>query len=204
MAYRNDIFLSYRRNEETRHWIERHFEPLLKLRVGLELGREPVVFIDQRIESGTSWPLELATELASSRVLVALWTKTYFNSKWCVEELSHILARERETSRRTPDHPRGLVIPAIIHDGEDFPPGLKHIQHFQIQRCFNVRMTENSPRAEELDEIMIHESPAIAKAIESAPGWQSEWSTQTARDFYNVYHEVEAPSQIRFPTFAVQ
>src|SRR5258705_3820007 len=99
MAYQYDIFISYRRNEESRRWIEAHFEPLLKLRVDLNLGREPVVFIDDRIESGTSWPLQLASALATSRILVPLWTKTYFQSKWCTEELSHMLAREQATAR---------------------------------------------------------------------------------------------------------
>lgn len=39
MAYKNDIFISYRRNPETLEWINNHLVPLLSLRLGFELGR---------------------------------------------------------------------------------------------------------------------------------------------------------------------
>lgn len=46
MSYQHDIFISYRRNPETYVWITEHFVPLLTLRVELELGRKPLIYID--------------------------------------------------------------------------------------------------------------------------------------------------------------
>jgi hypothetical protein len=63
MSYGHDIFISYRRDPETLTWIDEHFVPLLRLRVGMELGREPTIFIDAQIESGTSWPTSLVIRL---------------------------------------------------------------------------------------------------------------------------------------------
>ncbi|MDH3892313.1 MAG: toll/interleukin-1 receptor domain-containing protein [candidate division Zixibacteria bacterium] len=202
MAYQYDIFLSYRRNPETLRWIHQHLQPLLTLRVSLELGRDPVIFIDDQIEAGTDWPLELATKLATSRVLIPLWSKTYFNSKWCMEELSIMLAREEETSRRKPDNPRGLVIPGIIHDGDEFPAEISRIQYFELRECFNVRMAKDSPRAEELDEILNQQAPAIAKAIEAAPQWQPQWPKTAAAEFYRVYYNEQKPTQTAVPGLA--
>jgi hypothetical protein len=56
MSYKHDIFISYRRNPETLAWIKDHFEPLLSLRVEFELQRRPTIYIDEQVESGTSWP----------------------------------------------------------------------------------------------------------------------------------------------------
>jgi len=101
MGYSNDIFISYRRNPETHAWITEHFVPLLALRVELELGRKPSIYVDDQIESGTSWPASLGVALGCSRVLIPLWSGNYLSSAWCVQELSHMLARERETDLRT-------------------------------------------------------------------------------------------------------
>jgi hypothetical protein len=145
MSYQHDIFISYRRNPETYVWITEHFVPLLTLRVELELGRKPLIYVDDQIESGTSWPASLGAALGGSRVLIVLWSGNYLTSVWCTEELSHMLGREREAKLRTVDRPRGVVIPAFIHDDEKFPPDLQHIEHFEVQKFFNVRMARNSP-----------------------------------------------------------
>ena len=71
-------------------------------------------------------------------------------------------------------------MPVVIHDGKDFPTDLMHIQRFEIQRCFNVRMARNSSRAEELDAILAREAPALAHAIEAAPPWRQEWPALAA------------------------
>src|SRR4051794_10285839 len=144
VAYEHDLFISYRRNDEARSWIKEHFEPLLRLRVEMELDRPLSVFIDDRIESGLSWPLELGMALGRSRAMIVLWSGNYLASIWCATELSMMLARERACHLRTPERPRGVVIPAFIHDGEKFPPDLQDIHHFEIQPMFNARMARNS------------------------------------------------------------
>jgi hypothetical protein len=201
MAYKNDIFISYRRDHETLEWINNHLVPLLSLRLGFELGRAPKIFIDTQLETGVSWKNQLGSELARSRILFVLWSGNYLNSEWCTLEMSLMLQRERKTKRRTAQNPRGLVIPAFIHDGEKFPYQASDIQYFEIQKSFNVRMAKDSLRAEELDAILTTQAPAIAKAIDKAPVWRKEWIQLTANDLYKQLFKGKI-SQKSLPRFS--
>jgi hypothetical protein len=201
VTYIHDIFISYRRDPETLAWINEHFLPLLKLRVGMELGREPNVFIDDQIESGTSWPQALGTALGGSRILMPLWTGNYLSSVWCAEELSHMVIREQKAGLRTPTRPHGVIVPAFIHDGERFPAALGHMQYFEIQKCFNVRMARNSPRAEELDASLGAQAPSIAACIENAPAWRAGWSASGAAQLYKRFHQKVEAEQRTVPRF---
>jgi hypothetical protein len=201
MSYVHDIFISYRRDDETRRWLERHFLPLLGMRVRQELLRVPEVFVDDSIESGVSWPEQLAVELGRSRILVALWAKDYFASGWCVEELATMMIRERHYGFRTRANPRGLIVPAVIHDGDEFPAPLGVIQHFGIQKQFNVRMSREGKRAEKLDEILSLQAAAIAHSIEAAPAWTPSWPTEGTADLKASIGR-PAPRQAAVPGFA--
>jgi TIR domain len=201
MSYQHDIFISYRRNPETCQWIKEHFVPLLELHVEFELGWKPVVYLDNQVESGTSWPASLGTALGSSRVLILLWTRNYLSSVWCVEELSHMLTREKDRKLRTPAKPYGVVIPAIIHDGDEFPKDLGHVQHFDIQKTFNVRMARNSALAEALDTALTAQAPAIAACIKYAPPWRKVWSQEATKALFEKYYQQTAPVQKTVPRF---
>jgi hypothetical protein len=88
MAYRWDVFLSYRRFHEWPRWVNDHFLPLFRFYPGEELGRDALVFVDtEEIQSGSFWPLSLAECVAESQVLVCLWSRLYFTSSWCAAEL---------------------------------------------------------------------------------------------------------------------
>ena len=207
MAYSYDIFISYKRHTETLAWIKRHFFPLLEHRVGLELGRDPVVYVHevaQQIPAGTIWPKALGDSLAGSRVLVALWTKNYFNSRWCTEELAHMLAREQLTGRRGDPNSFGLIVPVIIHDGQDFPDTLDYIERLEIQGFYNTRMREDSELAEQLSEALGVHAPGFASAIENAPAWQPDWPADAAKAFFEAFYRPADPSQDRVPRFNPQ
>jgi len=199
--YLFDFFVSYKRDAETRGWIEKHFRPLLNLRVRQEIGRDPRIFIDDQLETGSSWPVQLGENLGRSRILIALWSKDYFSSNWCILEMSHMLARERQANMRGAGNSRGLVIPVVIHDGEDFPNSLGDIQRIDIQSCFNVRMAIDSRRAEDLDAILAKEARAFARALECAPGWQEHWAINAAREFYDEHFRSTPIEQLRLPRF---
>ena len=204
MGYENDIFISYRRNPETYIWIRDHFSPLLEVYVDQVLGRKPVIYVDDQIESGTSWPISLGSALGRSRVLIALWSGNYLASAWCTEELSHMLGREREAKLRTVSHPHGVVIPAFIHDGEKFPPDLRHIEYFEVQKTFNVRMARNSQRAEELAATISAQAPAIAACIQNAPAWRKAWPKQAAANFFQKFYQQSEVVQSTVPRFTKQ
>lgn len=201
MSYKYDIFISYRRNPETLAWINEHFIPLLSLRLEFELQRRPAIYVDEQIESGSSWPPALGAALGASRVLIALWTGNYLASVWCTEELSQMLSREDAAKLRTVAKPHGLIIPAFIHDGDSFPADLRHIQPFEIQSCFNPRMARNSHRAEQLDAALAAQAPGIASSIRSAPSWRRKWQTNAAAAFYERFHRHAQQAQTSVPRF---
>jgi hypothetical protein len=201
MSYKYDIFISYRRNPETLTWIKDHFMPLLSLRLEFELGRKPSIFVDEQIESGSSFPPVLGSALGASRVLIALWTGNYFSSVWCTEEFSQMLDREEQAKLRSAVKPYGVIIPAFIHDGQSFPADLQHIKPFEIQSCFNPRMARNSPRAEELDTKLASQVPAIASSIENAPAWRKQWPLKATKAFYKRFYRHAQSVQTSVPRF---
>jgi hypothetical protein len=202
MAYLYDIFISYKRGKETNLWIREHFQPLIEHCVELELGRKPTIYRDDQLSDGATWPVDLGIALGSSRVLVPLWTKTYFHSDWCVRELSVMLDREKKTNRRTPANSDGLVIPIVLHNYEIAKPELKHVQYREIRKCFNVRMQRNSERAEQLADELLDAAPGIAKFIENAPEWEPEWPHTTAADFLDVLLQKNQPQQNIVPGYS--
>lgn len=203
MAYQYDIFISYRRDELTRKWIETHFVPLLRHHINLELGRNPEIYIDTQLESGTTWPISLGSALGASRLIIPLWTKTFLNSKWCSCEIGHMLEREKKNGFRTIDKPNGLVFPTIIHDGETMPISLATIQKIEIQECYNVRMSVDSPKAEILDDRLRPLGKAIAEAINNAPAWQQDWSIDAVNSFVQQFHIEEESTQSQTPKFSI-
>jgi len=202
MSYTYDIFISYKRGAETNQWIQEHFEPLLLHSVELELGYRPTIFRDVRLSDGGSWPADLGLALGASKVLVSLWTKTYFHSDWCVREMAAMLEREQDTGYRTTTQPQALVLPGVLHDCDPVPDKVAHIQCRILREYFNVRMRRDSTKAEELADAIQAFAPAVAAAILGAPEWQSAWPGKTADDFMRQFYKSQAPEQRSVPGFA--
>lgn len=203
MGYIYDIFISYRRNDLTKKWIADHFAPLIKHHVQLELGYEPEIFIDSQLESGTSWPISLGRALGSSRTIIPLWTKMFLESRWCSCEISHMLDREIKYGFRSTANPEGLIFPTILHDGETMPPDLATIQKTEIQDCYSVRMSIDSPKAEILDDKLRLLGKPIANAIKSAPQWDSAWLNQASNSFISKLYLEQQSSQSYPPKFSI-
>lgn len=201
MGYEYDIFISYRRNEKTKAWIEKHFIPTLNVHIFNELGWNPKFFIDSQLEAGVTWPLALGNALGTSKIIIPLWTKTYLNSVWCTAEISRMMKREVDTGCRTPDRPGGLVFPTIIHDGESLPINLSIIQKYEIQDCYNVNMTVDSAKAELLSDRLEPLGKAIADTLSNLPEYQSTWKTDTAQAFYDQFFVNVNPEQTSAPKF---
>ena len=204
MGYRHDIFVSYKRDPETLFWIYNHFHPLLKVTLSHWLKRDPDIYIHEitdNIQVGTAWPVELGEEIAASRVLIALWSGNYMASRWCAKELCLMLAREREAKCRTIENKYGLVIPVIVHDGENVGEIVGNTLNLNIKPCFNTRMRKDSPRAEELFENLRNHAEGISNAILHAPPWNKEWPTHSAEELMNTYLQ-PAPQQAGTPRYA--
>lgn len=168
------------------------------------MGVSPTIFIDDQLETGTSWPVSLGTALGASRIIIPLWSGNYLSSKWCVAELSHMIARERETGLRSLNKPRSVIVPIVIHDGEEekIPQEIRDIQRLSIKDYFNVRMPRNSNRAEQLDDALNDHAEEIAACIDSAPPWRKSWGIDGARELMDTLQRPQ-PSQTNLPRLGV-
>jgi hypothetical protein len=182
VGYGYDIFLSYKRGHEASKWLDGHFQPLLEHFVELELGRDVRIFRDRdEIEVGNEWPVKLAHALGQSAVVVALWSRLYFNSEWCRRELSTIRAREEDEGLRAADNPSGLILPVVIHDCESLDAPWCNVQYFGVQRYYDPRMRAQSEDAERLSQLVRDRiAPQVARAIVAAPAYRAEWPLETA------------------------
>lgn len=201
MGYRFDVFISYRRSEETSIWLQDHLIPLLRLHVRDELRRDVDVYWDNLLESGSAWPISLASALASSRILIPLWSGSYLSSRWCSTELDVMLRRQKSTSRAKLANPDGLIVPAVIHSAP-LPPDLSRIQALDIVRGYSVRMARNSPGAEHLDNEIRKRAPGIARCIACAPPWKSAWERTAADAFERQLRRKVAPPKFGLPRLA--
>ena len=211
-GYKYEVFISYRRYGEWPKWIKKHFSPIFQHWLGEELGQNCKMYIDyQEVKEGDYWPYNLSYALSHSKVLVPLWSRQYFISPWCQAELAHMLTREQKCNLRTRDKPGGLIIPAIIHDGQDIPTviddrqGTRHyisgIEPAKLQDYTNIRMAPDSPTAEKLSHTIRKWVPSIASAIKSAPQFNPEWANLAADEFLDLFKShVGEPKQGNLPS----
>jgi len=119
MAYKYDVFISYKNQLGLTDWVADFFSPLFQKRLSLELNYEPSIFRDKvSIAAGDEWSPAIKKALATSRLVVAILTPQYFTSKWCVAEWQSMEKREK-LSRQTANK---LLIPVKFTNGDNFPP----------------------------------------------------------------------------------
>jgi hypothetical protein len=205
MAYEYDIFISYKRDEpsDTLTWINDHFKRILSHHVAQELdgGRINVFVDDKKIEPGDSWELKIGVALGKSRIIVPLWSRNYFHSKWCVLELSQMLAREKSEGFRTGIQSGGLVVPVVIHDGEEFPDYVKDIARLEARKFYKITMNQRSQTAMELEDVLKEKAKVFSQAIKRAPRWKKQWALEGAQAFYDALFRDFAPKQKQKPTY---
>ena len=85
-----------------------------------ELGAPPDVFVDERIEVGADWVDELGTHLACSKAMVAILSRDYFGSPWCLHELDLMLERSLGA--------QPLIVPVIVQDCDNLSPPIGRVQ----------------------------------------------------------------------------
>ncbi len=188
-GYEYAVFVSYSRKKLWPEWIKNTFMPLFAHHLNNEIP-DAKIFIDYDMETGCNWPAKLAEGLSRSKVLVGLWCKPYFASEWCLTELSLMCAREGEYDFNTQGNPQRLIIPASIHDGDDFPVNAQEIQQAQLQEHSNVWVAEGSKTKEELSEIIRDWMPDIVKAISVAPDYNDNFATIAYDQFMETFRAI--------------
>lgn len=166
-GYQYDVFLSYSRAESWPRWVQSCFLDVLRHWLHAELARPAKIFRDvQNIQSGQDWPEELENGLAASRVMIALWSRSYFESEWCRKELSFMLARARHFRER--GIVAHIIYPLVIHDSYriDLPAFLKNMQVEIIDNYAEPFMHPESPLREQLSQVMKQICKQLARQIE--------------------------------------
>lgn len=185
MSYINDVFISYKRDVAWTPWTREHFKGLLQAYLLDDLGRKPEIFLDERIEVGADWVDALGENLAKSKVVVVLFSGSYFGSDWCVHELDLIVERARQLKGVSPE--ARLIIPVIGHDGDQIPDPVDRIKPADIRKYRVASINKNAPDYYEFDKAIKDLSPAIARAVEIAPAFDDSWIACCKKRFGEVY-----------------
>ncbi len=201
--YENDIFISYRRSDAdwvrwTRDNFARALASLLRPRLG-----SIRVFLDESIEDGSSWPTHLARSLSRSRIMVPILSRDYFKSKWCRLELALMCHREHSIDFRTARNQWGLIIPAIIDDGDCFPPEVQAMQGERLHEFANPFMRPDSPRQESLADVLGRKfCNSVERALTFAPPYDAAWENVAHKQFEGVF-QIHVGSQLTVPSLTL-
>lgn len=187
MDYEYHIFISYRRMDSdwirwTRDCFKRPLESLLRPALG-----NIRVFFDEQIETGSSWPLRLATAHARSQIMIPILCRDYFNSDWCRLELALMYERERKLNYRSISKPDVLILPFIIDDGSCFPAEVQDIQSESIHEFANPFMCKDSPRQENFAQHLRTCCGRIEGALQSAPPFDPAWENENFNYFKDMF-----------------
>ena len=189
MSYEWDVFLSYRRADDWPRFVDKIFLPMLRRELSDALGRQAKIFHDMRIETGGDWPQGLAVAHATSKILICLWSRQYFSSDWCREELGQMLAR-REAVGGVPLPP--LIVSAVIHDGSHIPRELNSIQRLEIKDYASPDLADHSQRWEELAFQVRRLAEHASTAVEQAPPFDAQWTGLTVGKFQALFAAKQA------------
>ncbi|KAH0632566.1 hypothetical protein KY284_035352 [Solanum tuberosum] len=84
-----DVFLSFR-GEDTRRTFVSHLHKALE-QSGICIFKD-----DERLETGKSISNELLKAIEESKIAIVIFSKSYASSRWCLEELAHIIKCKNE------------------------------------------------------------------------------------------------------------
>jgi hypothetical protein len=114
-GYVHDVFVSYARGGTVEPWVRHSFAPAFRRALQEELARSNV-FVDEQIPTGVEWPAHLQYALLRSRVLVAVFSRQYFDKVWCRAEIDSMMLR-RDRFIAPEGAPSRIPVHAIVvHD----------------------------------------------------------------------------------------
>lgn len=188
MSYEYDIFISYRREKNAwTPWARDIFKRALESCLQRELGDPAEVFIDDQTPIGANYVDHLAKALGKSKVMVALLSKDYFSSDWCVHELD--LMMERASGRN-------LIIPIVVHDGEIIPDAIGQLQYADFKEFAIPGLHDAGPLHARFWAAMVAVAPRISNAIENSPPFDDKWIPCIRQRLLQVYNASAAGSRL--------
>lgn len=178
MGYQYDVFISYRRKEIPKRWLEEMFLPLFRDYLEESLGgRKVKIFRDEDgIEGGANWSNKIKLALAKSRCMVPILIPSYFHSDWCTKEIAVLYHRQKSLGFNTLTNPNGLIIPLKIRDGIFFPENIKELQILDCNDFYRVGSgVEGTELYIKFQDKLLTWIENVAEAIRNAPEWDRDW-----------------------------
>jgi hypothetical protein len=184
MSYQNDIFISYRREKYAwTPWARDTFKVALESCLQRELGDPPNIFIDDQTPIGANFVSHLARTLARSKVMVALLSKDYFTSEWCVHELDLMMERAAGYD---------LIIPIVVHDGQTIPDAVCLLQYADFRDYAIPALCDAGLLHAEFWSKLVKLAPRIGTAVEVAPDFNPKWELAFQQRLIDVHAAVLA------------
>lgn len=202
MGYEWDVFISYRRKDIPKRWLEEIFLPLFKDYLEEALGgRKVLIFRDETgIEGGANWRNTIKRALATSKCLVPILIPSYFHSEWCTKEFAVMYNRQLDLGFNSIASPKGLIIPLKIQDGKHFPIKVTEIQILDCNDYYRVGTgVELTGLYVNLQNTLLNWVETVAEAINNAPPWNSLWLEDEHLEVSNEQFLINYPITISQP-----
>lgn len=108
--------------------------------------------------------------------------------------------REKAAKIRTSGNPWGVIFPVVIDDGNCFPSEVQAIQAEKLHAYANPFMRLDSPRQEELAEVLKSKFCAvIEQALEKVPKYDETWEEVAHEQFEGLF-KIQVQPQITIPS----
>jgi hypothetical protein len=172
MAYNWEVFISYNRQPPTHDWVKEFFYNKFKEWLDFELGiRNSRIFWDDHdVGVGTYWKGEILGALVTSKCILPIWTKAYFNSRWCVAEWRTFCDRERENEGAH------LIVPILWQSGNFLPPDALKQKPADFEKyAITASAFLNSPLFIDYERELKGLCRTVAERIKAAPEFAENW-----------------------------
>jgi len=151
-------------------WLADHLLPALSTHLEAAVGRHLSLFFDKaELALGEEWVVAQRRALQQSRIMLGIWSPSYFRSRWCVAEF--------ETFRRRSElNSESLFAPVVIHNGDLFPPTARQYQMFDMQRyMIPGEAFRNSQSYIGFEERVRELSRQLEAMLRKVPPFRSDW-----------------------------
>ncbi|MGH3757117.1 toll/interleukin-1 receptor domain-containing protein [Actinophytocola sp.] len=175
-GYEFDVFISYSRFGSAPKWLMNHFYPKFQDCLADQTAPMPKVFLDKTMSRGTHWPSQLEKALCRSKIMIAVLTPPYFESRWCMAEWHSMRAREKLLGLTNLDRPQGLIYPILYSDSDNFPIAGRELGWWD----FKDLATPEPVFQESRDWVHFHRRVTdlardLVQLLPQVPEWRSDW-----------------------------
>jgi TIR domain len=175
VAYKHDLFISYRNLIGVSDWVRTVFYKVLDEKLSAVLTYKPSIFLDGHMKTGTWWKSEIPDALKHSKLLIVILVPRYFESTWCQAELACIEEREKAAGfYRQPG--RGLVIPMLYSGRPNLPPSIcdRQLRDFS-KHTYSGEAFLRSELYLDFEKEMRDFANDLAQWLSGVPAWSDKW-----------------------------